>query len=213
MPPESSRLGVVGRPSHERARGPRNLGRFPIHDPRDGILDGGLGGRAASSNGEREHPERRGPPTRAGVHQTFRTSVPARGLFIPADAGPTCINQRELLAAIFGLKMFLPVARQQRVQLLSDSQVALAVTRNWTCRSPRVMVLLRIMRRICEENGISLGLQYIPSVLNIWADKLSRSRPSSNWALIPSSLAQIRTHLPHQVNIFFFSEVLKSHKR
>jgi hypothetical protein len=62
MPPESSRLGVVGRPSHERARGPRNLGRFPIRDPRDGRLDGGLGGRAARSNGEREHPERRGPP-------------------------------------------------------------------------------------------------------------------------------------------------------
>jgi hypothetical protein len=62
MPLESSRLGVVGRPSHERARGPRNLVRFPIRDPRDGRLDGGLGGRAARSNGEREHPERRGPP-------------------------------------------------------------------------------------------------------------------------------------------------------
>jgi hypothetical protein len=72
------------------------------------------------------------PQTRAGVHQTFRTSVPARGLFIPSDAEPTSINQRELLAAIFGLQTFLPVARQQRVQLQSDSQVALAVIRNWT---------------------------------------------------------------------------------
>jgi hypothetical protein len=61
------------------------------------------------------------PQTRAGVHQTFRTSVPARGLFLPSDAEPTSINQRELLAAIFGLKTFLPVALQQRVQLLSDS--------------------------------------------------------------------------------------------
>jgi hypothetical protein len=90
-----------------------------------------------------------------------------RRLFIPSDAEPTSINQRELLAATFGLKTFLPVANQQRVQLLSDSQVALAVISNWTCRSPRDMVLLRILRRLCEENGISLGLQYIPSVLNI----------------------------------------------
>jgi hypothetical protein len=35
VPPEFSRLGVVGRPSQERARGLRNLGRFPIRDPRE----------------------------------------------------------------------------------------------------------------------------------------------------------------------------------
>jgi hypothetical protein len=98
-------------------------------------------------------------------------------------------------------------ARQQRVQLFSDSQVALAVFRNWTCRSPRVMVLLRILRRLCEENAISLGLQYISSVLNIWADKLSRSRLSSDWALTPSSLAKIRNHLPHHHNITIHSQV------
>jgi hypothetical protein len=141
------------------------------------------------------------------VHQTFGTSVPARGLFIPSDAEPTSINPRELLAAILGLKTFLPFARQQRVKLLSDSQVALAVIRNWTCRSPRVMVLLRILRRLCEESGISLGLQDIPTVLNIWADKLSRSRLSSDWALTPISLAQIRNHLPHHHNITTHTQV------
>jgi ribonuclease HI len=120
-----------------------------------------------AQTGNENTPSGVAPQTRAGVHQTFGTSVPARGLFIPSDVGPTSINQRELLAAIFGLKTFLPVARQQRIQLLSDSQVALAVIRNWTCKSPRVMAFLRILRRLCEENGISLGLQYIPSVLNI----------------------------------------------
>jgi hypothetical protein len=167
----------------------------------------GWGAVLHTQTGNENTPSGAAPQTRAGVHQTFGTSVPARGLFIPSDAEPTSINQRELLAAIFGLKAFLPVARQQRVQLLSDSQVALAVIRNWTCRSPRVMVLLRILRRLCEENGISLGLQYIPSVLNIWADKLSRSRLSSDWALTPSSLAQIRNHLPHHHNITLHTQV------
>jgi hypothetical protein len=52
----------------------------------------------------------------------------------------------------------------------------LAGTSNWTSRSPRMMELLRILRKLCEDNGNSLGLQYIPSVLNIWADRLSRRR-------------------------------------
>jgi hypothetical protein len=124
---------------------------------------------------------------------SFGTSVPARGLFTPTYAEPASINQRELLAAILGLKTFLPVARSLHVQLVSDSQVALAVVRNRTSRSPKIMVLLRTLRGLCEENGISLGLQYITSVLNIWADKLSRCRLSSDWAVTPSSLAQIQS--------------------
>jgi hypothetical protein len=125
--------------------------------------------------------------------QSFGRSVPARGLFTPTDAEPASINQRELLAAILGLKTFLPAARSLHVRLVSDSQVALAVVKNWTSRSPKIMVLLRTLRGLCEKNGISLGLQYIPSVLNIWADKLSRCRLSSDWALTPSSLAQIQS--------------------
>jgi hypothetical protein len=72
LPPKPSRLGLVRRPSHQRARGWRNLGRFPICDPRHGRLDRGLGGRAArSTNEEREHPERRGPPDRGRLTPEF----------------------------------------------------------------------------------------------------------------------------------------------
>jgi hypothetical protein len=53
------------------------------------------------------------------------------------------------------------------------------------------MALLRILRRLCETHGISLGLRYIPSVLNIWADKLSRHRDSTDWALTPAAIQQI----------------------
>jgi hypothetical protein len=88
---------------------------------------------------------------------------------------------------------FLPAARSLHVKLVSDSQVALAVVKNWTSRSPKIMVLLRTFRGLCEKNGISLGLQYIPTVLNIWADKLSRCHLSFDWALTPSSLAQIQS--------------------
>jgi hypothetical protein len=123
------------------------------------------------------------------------SSVPARGLFTPEDAEPRSINQRELLAAILGIRSFLKTARSSHVQLISDSQVTLAVTKNWTSRSPRLMALLRILRQLCENNGISLGLQYIPSVLNIWADKLSRRRDASDWALTPTVIKHIQKQM------------------
>jgi ribonuclease HI len=158
-------------------------------------------GAVMHSHGKREVSLQLTPTstTNTSLLQNLGASVPARGLFIPTDAEPVSINQRELLAAILGLSTFLQVARSLHVNLLSDSQVSLAVVRNWTSRSPRLMALLRILRRLCEENGISLGLQYIPSVLNIWADKLSRCRDSSDWAITPFALAQIQGHLSRPI--------------
>jgi hypothetical protein len=97
----------------------------------------------------------------AGTQPPVALSVPARLLFAPEDAAPGSINQRELLAAILGLHSALAIARDIHVQLVSDSQVTLVVTRNWTSRPPRMMVLLRILRKFGEDNGISLGLQYL----------------------------------------------------
>jgi hypothetical protein len=84
----------------------------------------------------------------AGTQQPVALSVPARFLFTPDDAESRSINQRELLAAILGLQKFLPVARDAHVQLVSNSHVTLAGTRNWASRSPRMMVLLRILRKL-----------------------------------------------------------------
>jgi hypothetical protein len=135
----------------------------------------------------------------AGTQQPVALSVPGRCLFTPDDAEPRSINQRELLAAILGLQRFLLVTRDSHVQHISDAQVMLAVTRNSTSRSPRMMVLLRILRMHCEEKVISLGLQYIPSVFNIWADCLSRRRDASDWMVTPAVVAEIRRFIQNTV--------------
>jgi hypothetical protein len=130
------------------------------------------------------------------------------GLFTPSDAPPASVNQRELLAANMGLKTLLLLAITLYVKLISDSQVSLAVIKKWTCRLPRIMVLLWILRvrsrSLCEENGISLGLHYTPSLFNIWDDKLSRCRLSPDWALTPSSLAQIRLSVARLIQFCSF---------
>jgi hypothetical protein len=125
-------------------------------------------------------------------------SVPTRGFHARRCRAPV-INQRELLAAIIGLRSFLNVARNSHVFLNFDSQVALAVTRNWTSKSPQIMALLYILRQLCEDNGISLGLQYLPSILNTWADRLSRQCDKSDWALTPNAAAQVLTFIQVQI--------------
>jgi hypothetical protein len=122
MPLETSRLGVVGRPSRERARGRGIWDASPSATLLTDASMEGWGDVLHAQTGNESTPSGEAPQTRAGVHQTFGTSVPARGLFMTSGAEPTSINQMELLAAIFGLKKFLPVARQQRVQLLLDSR-------------------------------------------------------------------------------------------
>jgi hypothetical protein len=92
-------------------------------------------------------------------------SVPARGLFKPSDAQPRSINQRKILAAILGIRTFLRQAKKSHVQQVSDSQVTLAVIKNWTSKSCTIMRLLRILRGLYKNHGLSLGLQYIPSVV------------------------------------------------
>jgi hypothetical protein len=57
------------------------------------------------------------------------------------------------------------------------------------------MLLLRIIRKPCEDNGFSLGLQYIPSVLNRWADRLSHRRDAPDLAPAPAAVADVRTHI------------------
>jgi hypothetical protein len=61
------------------------------------------------------------------------------------------------------------------------------------------MALLRILRQLCEDNGISLGLQYIPSVLNLWEDKLSHRRDASDWALTQAAVEQVQGQLTEPV--------------
>jgi ribonuclease HI len=148
-------------------------------------------GAVMHSHGKREVSLQLTPTatTNTNLPQNLDTLLRARGLSIPTDAEHVSINQGELFAAILGLSTFLQVARSLHVNLLSDSQVSLAVVRNLTSRYPRLMALLRIIRRVREENGISLALQYIPSVRNIWADKLSRCRDSSDWTTTPFALA------------------------
>ena len=109
-------------------------------------------------------------------------SVPASGFFGEDQEGAH-INELELSAALLALENFLPFARERHVQLVTDSLVTVHVVRNFTSRSPRLLAKLRRLRALCEANGITLSTRHLPSVLNCWADRLSRRRDTPEWSL------------------------------
>jgi hypothetical protein len=59
--------------------------------------------------------------------------------------------------------------------------VTVHIVRNWTWHSPRLISHLRTLRELCETLGVTISTRHLPSVLNLWADRLSRRRDSTAW--------------------------------
>jgi ribonuclease HI len=133
-----------------------------------------------------------------GWGAVWNGQVPACGFFDAAQEGSS-INELELLAAIHGVREFAGFARGQQLLLVSDSQVTVHIVRNWTSRSPRLLAHLRTLRELCETRGITLSTRHLPSVLNIWADRLSRRRDSTAWGLPPTSTLLLARRLRAQI--------------
>ncbi len=62
--------------------------------------------------------------------------------------------------------------------LHEDNQSVVGVLTHLTSRSPMMMGELRKLFLLTDENNIKIRTQYIRSVANIWADKLSREQDS-----------------------------------
>lgn len=125
----------------------------------------------------------------SGWGAAWNGQVPAAGFFDAAHEGAQ-INELELLAALYALKHFVRHARRRSVEIVTDSMVTMHVVRNLTSRSPRLPARLRELRALCEREGVTISTRHIPSVLNTWADRLSRRRDSHAWS-IPSPAVRL----------------------
>lgn len=54
---------------------------------------------------------------------------------------------------------------------------------------PRLLAKLRILHNLCERHGITLSIRHLPTILNFWADLLSRRRDTPSWSLPPRRAA------------------------
>ena len=113
------------------------------------------------------------------------------------------ITFKELKAVRYAVMSFLPLLAGRQVLLHEDNQAVVSVLTHLTSRSPAMMAELRKLWFLLDTNNIHLRPRYIRSAANIWADRLSRERDTSDWSLNPKVFGHInRLWGPHTVDRF-----------
>lgn len=93
------------------------------------------------------------------------------------------------------------------MRLRTDSRVATEVINSGSSRSPALMRELRRLHAVTTALGVTLRAEYLPSALNLWADRLSRTRDSTDWALARPAFERLeRLYGPHTVDLFATAE-------
>lgn len=115
-------------------------------------------------------------------------SVPVREFFDDELEGSR-INELEFLAALKSLRAFIRFESLRSIMLVTDSTVTAKIVRNLTYRSPRLLRHFRTLRELCEANDVTIFTHHILSVLNVWAERLSRRKESTTWGLSPAGTA------------------------
>lgn len=147
----------------------------------------------------------------SGWGATFNEVVPARG-FHGADRQHLHINLLELGAVRLGLLSFVNFLKDPTtlVRLKTDSQVVMHVVNNGSSKSKAVMAELRRLHTTCKALGVTLRAEYLPSAVNMWADKLSRATDSTDWSLSAAAFARLdRAYGPHTLDLFATAENAK----
>lgn len=133
---------------------------------------------------------------------------PARGFHSPSRK-KAHINLLELGAVRLGLLPFVDFLRQPEtiIRLRTDSLVTMHVINTGSSRSDALMRELRRLHRVCLALGVTIRAEYIPSALNLWADRLSRTADSTDWSLRRSTFLEYeRMYGPHTVDLFATAE-------
>ena len=113
------------------------------------------------------------------------------------------ITFKELKAVRYAVQSFLPLLAGRNVLLHEDNQAVVSVLTHLTSRSPAMMAELRKLWFILDSHDIHLRPRYIRSAANIWADRLSRERDTSDWSLNPRVFRHLdRLWGPHTVDRF-----------
>jgi len=127
----------------------------------------------------------------------------ARG-YHGVDRNGLHINLLELGAVTLALRSFdhlIPTGAI--IRLRTDSMVALGVMRAGSSRSPALMAEMWELHEQCERMGVELRVEHVSSVLNEWADRLSRENDSTDWTLKLAAFRKLAdAYGPYTVDLF-----------
>lgn len=89
------------------------------------------------------------------------------------------------------------------VKVIAESQVALQVVNALISRSAPLCAEVRRLYVVVQRLGITLDAERIPTAANVWADKLRRTKGSTEWILARNNFALLDSmHGPHLVDRF-----------
>jgi len=130
-------------------------------------------------------------------------ATPARGFFT-GESSSWHINVKEVAAIRYSLLALAGAfSSGDAVRIVTDSQVALHVVNALASRSPALCAELRRLHAVAQDLGVSLEAEWIPTALNVWADKLSRARNSTDWTLDRTYFDSLDSaYGPHSVDRF-----------
>lgn len=131
----------------------------------------------------------------SGVEARGYHGIDRNGLHI------NCLELGAVTRALSSFRHLIPAGTTLRLR--TDSMVALHVIRAGSSRSPVLMAEMRDLHELCQEMGIVLQVEHVSSVLNAWADRLSREHDSTDWTLQPSAFRRLDAlYGPHTVDLF-----------
>lgn len=89
-----------------------------------------------------------------------------------------------------------------KIDLVTDSQVTMHFVRKMASKSSRILQGLPQLHARCETLDVTIEPSYLPSVLNFWADKLSRQRERLFFSPRPVTLARLERRVTYTVHNF-----------
>jgi hypothetical protein len=114
------------------------------------------------------------------------------------------INELELLAALYALKVFTKQARDISVRLFLDNSTAVHyINKSGGTRSRSLTAVAAQLVSWCEERSITVQAIHLPGALNVIADRQSRVlQDSSDWMLHPEIFHQLLCLWEMEVDLF-----------
>jgi hypothetical protein len=86
----------------------------------------------------------------------------------------------------------------------TDNSTFMNTVNAWVSRSPTIMPELRRLYQLCDRHGLQLEMRFLPSALNIYADRLSRRRRVTDYLPrikeIPESWWSGDSELDYKIN-------------
>lgn len=112
-----------------------------------------------------------------------------------------CLELGAVTRALDSFRHLIPAGTILRLR--TDSMVALGVIQAGSSRSPILMDQMRELHNLCAAMDIQLRVEHVSSVLNEWADRLSREHDSTDWTLSASTFQRLDAlYGPHTVDLF-----------